>query len=331
MTERRGPLALHRLAAAAVVAAGVAAVALAVPEGQSDMSLGHRASLAAQQAKPVAGQPPPQFRAAANFVRVDVYATTKGGPVLDLEQNDFEVDEDGVLQKIDSFEHIVSRKSVPEFERSEPRSDLEAQDAVGDPRTRLFVVLFDTLHTFGYKGASQAPGTYDPRTVGRELTTFLLRSIGADDLVAVMRLEMSLASLRFTRRPSRFEEYLLSGAEWQQRWLDGLADDVERMYEACYANEQGIVGEMVARRREMRLLDTLRGLSVWLGALREGRKAVFVVSEGWELFGETRPSPGRFTAASRRRAVVSGHLPAGSIPPPRRAVPACMRPASATG
>jgi VWFA-related protein len=280
-----------------VVAAGVAAVALAVPEGRSDVSLVREAALAAQQAKPVPGQAPPQFRAAANLVRVDVYATTSRGPVLDLGQNDFEVYEDGVLQKVDSFEHIVFRKPAPEFERSEPRSDLEAQDAVADPRTRLFVVVFDTLHTFGYKGASQAPGSYDPRVVGRDLTTFLLRSIGADDLVALMRPDMSLSSLRFTRRPSRFEEYLLSGAEWQQRWLEELADDVERMYEACYANEQGIVGEMVARRREMRLLDTLRGLSVWLGALREGRKAVFVVSEGWELFRENqalaRPLHGR--------------------------------------
>ena len=47
----------------------------------------------------------------------------------------------------------------------------------------------------------------------------------------------------------------------------------------------------------MRLLDTLRGLSVWLGALREGRKAVFVVSEGWELYRENqalaRPLHGR--------------------------------------
>ncbi len=166
MTDRQGRLSLHRLAAAAVVAAGVAAVALALPEGQSDIRLVHRATLAAQQAPPVAGQAPPQFRAAANFVRVDVYATTKDGPVLDLGQNDFEVYEDGVLQKVDSFEHIVSRKPVPEFERSEPRSDMEAQEAVADPRTRLFVVVFDTLHTFGYKGASQAQELYDPR-VGR--------------------------------------------------------------------------------------------------------------------------------------------------------------------
>ena len=133
-----------------------------------------------------------------------------------------------------------------------------------------------------------------------------------------MRPEMSLSSLRFTRRPSRFDEFLLSGAEWQKRLLEGLADDVERLYDGCYADERGIFWEMVARRREMRLLDTLRGLSVWLGALREGRKAVFVVSEGWELFRENqalaRPLHGRVPSPRG----VSG-APPGRLDPAREA------------
>ncbi len=277
---------LRRFAAAVVLAAVVTAAVLAVQRDQPDTSPGSGGRAAVEQSSP-AGQAQPSFRAAVNLVRVDVYATTGNSPVLDLRQNDFQVYENGVLQRIESFEHIVSRAPVPEAERVEPRSDQEAQDALADLSNRLFVVLFDTLHTPGYQvGDKLAAPTYDPTSVGRALTTFLHRSIGEDDLVAIMTPEMSLSSLRFTRRPSRFDEFLLSGAEWQRRWVEGLADDVERHYDACYLDltVRDIFVAMVARRREMRLLDTLRGLAAWLGALREGRKAVFVVSEGWELY-----------------------------------------------
>ena len=224
---------------AAALAVAVTAAVLAVQRDQSDTSALPEAILAVEQPSS-AGQAQPPFRASVNLVRVDVYATTSSGPVLDLGQNDFEVYENGVLQKIGSFEHVVSRVPVPEFERTEPRSDAEAQDAVADLRNRLFVVLFDTLNTEGYrKDDKWAAPTYDPQSVGRELTMFLHRSIGEDDLVAVMHPEMSISSLRFTRRPSRFDEFLLSGAEWQRRFVDGLADEAERQYEACYGAPDG--------------------------------------------------------------------------------------------
>ena len=237
--------------------------------------------------QPSATQVNPQFRAAVNLVRVDVYPTTKDGPVLDLQKNDFEVYEDGVLQRVETFEHIVAQPLVPENERSEPRSQEAMNDAAADPRARLFVVFFDTLHTVGYKRSDDLTKiNYDPRSAGRDLTTFLNKTIGTDDLVAVMSPEMSLDSLRFTRRPSSFDEFLNSAAGWQKRFLDALADDKERLYDTCYAapEERWIFWAMVERRREMRLLDALRGLVVWLDALREGRKAVLVVSEGWDLF-----------------------------------------------
>jgi VWFA-related protein len=276
-----------RCIAAAVMLAVVATAALlAVQRDQPDTGVVHEAIVAVGQSS-APGQAQPQFRTAVNLVRVDVYATTGSGPALDLGQNDFEVYESGVLQKIESFEQVVSRVPVPEFERVEPRSDEEAQDAVADLRNRLFVVLFDTLNTVGYrKGDKWEAPTYDPTSVGSALTSFLQRSIGEDDLVAVMDPEMLLSALRFTRRPSRFDQFLRSGAEWERRFAQGLADDAERQYDACYATplQRDIFLSMVARRREMRLLDTLRGLAAWLGALREGRKAVFVVSEGWELY-----------------------------------------------
>jgi hypothetical protein len=71
-----------------------------------------------------------------NLVRVDVYPTTKNGPVLDLQKNDFEVYEDGVLQRVETFEHIVARSLIPEGERSEPRSEEAMNDAAADPHER---------------------------------------------------------------------------------------------------------------------------------------------------------------------------------------------------
>src|SRR5689334_14918641 len=59
-------------------------------------------STKAQQQSP---QQPPRFRTEANFVRVDAYPLKDGKPVLDLNADEFEIQEDGVPQKIDTFEH----------------------------------------------------------------------------------------------------------------------------------------------------------------------------------------------------------------------------------
>ena len=53
----------------------------------------------ATQAQPQQGQEGaqrPTFRAEANYVRVDVYPTADGRPVMDLTQDEFQVLEDGV-------------------------------------------------------------------------------------------------------------------------------------------------------------------------------------------------------------------------------------------
>jgi VWFA-related protein len=49
----------------------------------------------------------------------------------------------------------------------------------------------------------------------------------------------------------------------------------------CY---RGIFEEMVLRRHEMRTLQAIDDTIARLGALREGRKAVLLVSEGWPMF-----------------------------------------------
>ena len=55
----------------------------------------------AQQSTPQ-DQPRPTFRTEANYIRVDVYATTRDGmPVTDLRRDDFEILEDRMPQTID--------------------------------------------------------------------------------------------------------------------------------------------------------------------------------------------------------------------------------------
>jgi VWFA-related protein len=50
----------------------------------------------------------------------------------------------------------------------------------------------------------------------------------------------------------------------------------------------GVAKEMVARRREKRVIDALADVSVYLRGLREERKAVIAVSNGWLLFRPNR-------------------------------------------
>jgi VWFA-related protein len=234
-----------------------------------------------------ANQQKPTFKTGVNFVQVDVYPSANGQIVADLKQADFEVLEDNVPQSIETFEHVVARAPGPESERGEPRTVAESNEAAADPRNRLFVLFFDTLHTAGYQAGSASFGTYDPKAVGRALAHFLDQLIGPDDLIGVMKPEMPVETLTFTRRPSSFMDFLLTGADWQKRFLEGELDDTERKYEVCYppgSPEADVASKMIVRRRELLMLDGLRSLVTHLQNLREGRKAVLVVSEGWRLY-----------------------------------------------
>jgi VWFA-related protein len=244
-------------------------------------------------------QQKPTFKVGVNFVRVDVYPTSDGRIVPDLKQDDFQVLEDGVLQRIETFERVIIRVPGPESERAEPRTVIESNQAASDARNRLFVLFLDTYHTSvdatttnvtagviggGTSGRRSQQSSTSNSRIGRALAKFLQQLIGPDDLVALMRPEMPVDALTFTRRPSSFEDLLLTGGEWQRRFVVEDLDNTEREYQACYPDESGVVAAMIARRRERLVLDALRNLVQHLQALREERKAILVVSEGWRLF-----------------------------------------------
>jgi VWFA-related protein len=231
-------------------------------------------------------QPRPTFKTEANYVRVDVFPTKDGQPVLDLTADDFEVLEDKVPQKVDAFQHIVVRGNVPQDVRREPNNTRESRAMMEDPNTRVFVLFLDTYHVEA--GAS--------RSIQKPLIDALDKMIGADDLVGVMTPEMSAGDVAFARKTTTIEGFLTRNWPWGERERLNSVDPIEDQYRACYPgtaappgcpadqNDKGIYAAMIDRRREKRTLDALEDLVRFLHGVREERKAVLAISDGWTLF-----------------------------------------------
>jgi VWFA-related protein len=223
----------------------------------------------------------PTFHTEANYVRVDVYPTRDGAPISDLRQRDFEIVEDKVPQTIDRFEHLVIRGGGPQETRREPSTIAEARQAVETSRARVFVLFLDVNHVEA--GAS--------RTIRAPFVKALDTLIGPDDLIAVMTSGMSARDITFARVTTTIEGIL--SKYWGERDRD-FRDPVEERYAACYPGipktigtpptDQGIAQEMILRRREQQTLDALEALVTALRDVREERKAILVLSDGWRLF-----------------------------------------------
>ncbi len=232
------------------------------------------ASQSAQTAKPEQ-QPPPTFRTEANFVRVDVFATRNGIPIKDLKLEDFQVFEDGVRQTLATFEHVEVRAGIPQDLRTEPSTIRESNDALRNPRARVFVLFLDVPHV-----------TLDGAWHAREpLIRLIDRLMGPDDLVGIMTPRMAAADVVFARKTQVIESGLRDRWPWGERHTL-QKDEREYLYEMCFpwAETKDVVAEMTARKRERATLEALRDLVTWLRDQRQERKAVLTVTEGWLLY-----------------------------------------------
>ena len=221
----------------------------------------------------------PTFRSGAAYIRVDMYATRDGKPIEDIQANEIEILEDGVPQKIEAFEHVRVRTGIPQELRVEPKGVEESRQMASDPRARVFVIFLDTYHT-------QIEGS---ATMRQPLINFIDRVLGPDDMVAVMTPEMAATEITFQRKTTVISNML------QREWLWGRRarlpgadnDEKEDLYDACYPpfkEMADIAPQMKARRREKLTLDALEDLMVHLNGIREERKAVLAVTEGWLLY-----------------------------------------------
>ena len=239
-------------------------------------------ALAAQEPAPAQLEP---FRTEVNYIRVDMYPTADGKPVPDLLPEDIEILDEGVPQKIDRFEHVVVRGARSQDGRREPATLAESREAAQDIRTRLFVLFLDTEHV------EWGPSL----NVKGPLIQGLNQMIGGDDLIAVMTPGMEARDLTFRRRTTSIEELIKTA--WGQRDFRVKPDPDETDFALCYpgsgartsdgqVKDQGIAQEMILRRREVRTLDALEQLVQYLRFVREERKAVIAITQGWRLYGE---------------------------------------------
>ena len=268
------------------------------------------------QQKPAPEQQPPVFRTEANFVRIDAYPTKDGRAVAGLTADDFEVFEDNVLQKIQSFEHVVITGGTPPDARIEPGSVREGERMAGNPRNRVFVVFLDIPHV----QVSSSHAIKEP------LIKLLGRLMGPDDLVAVMTPSMTPTEMTFGRKTEIIERGLRDNWAWGERGrLTRAMDERERDYDICYPSptsiESALARQMKDRRRERMVLDALHDMVRYLGGIREERKAILTITEGWRLYG-----PDQALMAPRDRHDTPGADPIGVGPDGRlRRNPASTR------
>jgi VWFA-related protein len=235
------------------------------------------AQQAAQPAPPAAQAPaqtpaadpaaqPPVFRAGINYVRVDAIISDKNGNLVgDLQASDFDVSEDGKPQKIDTFKlvkldggHADAIKEPPK----EIRNDYDEESEAARDDVRLFAIFLDDYHV--RRGASMS--------VRGQLAQFIDTQMGPSDMVGVMYPLETTASVRMTRNHSAvvrgLNQFLGRKYEYQAK----------NQFEEQYAHYPA---DTVEKIRNQVSLSALKALIVHMGSLKEGRKSLILVSEGY--------------------------------------------------
>ena len=231
--------------------------------------LGTVTLLVADAQQPAAPPPPatdqqlPTFRTGLNLVRVDVTVLDhRGNPVPALKPEDFLIEEDGVPQKVSSLKFIEAN-GQPDDDVSLPiRSPEHAAAEAARDDVRVFLLFWDEYSIDQFASSIRA----------REaLTKFVSTAFQPTDLVALMDQLTPTDAIRFTRD---FRDLGLDVKKLRGRM--GLLVPTRSAVE----DAQLMRGGDIRRLRAEVTLSALKSAVVFLGTLREGRKAVIFFSEG---------------------------------------------------
>lgn len=258
-TMGRTPTASTRaLTAAAVLIVGALAGA------QADQAAPQNATPAAPQ-QPAAPDQQPVFRAGINTVRVDVIVTDRqGNPVTDLTLEDFEISEDGKPQKPETFRLIkIDTVTQPSYTSRGIRTRNDEESAAADENSRIFTIFLDDYHV--RKETSMS--------VKKPVVEFIANQLAPGDLLGVMYPLTPVDAVVVNRNHqgviNTVEKFM--GRKYDYEPIN----DVERGY-VYKLPPQSI--EMIRRQVS---LTAIRGICTKLGSLREGRKSLILVSEGY--------------------------------------------------
>lgn len=213
-----------------------------------------------------AGQDP-TFRAGINYVAVDVIVTDrKDAPVLDLRKEDFEVFEDDRPQPIEQF-RLIKIDNLPGPDDPAPRRIRSRDDELleaGREDVRVMAILLDDYHT--RKGT--ALGVKEP------LTKFLETQLGPNDLVAVISPLTPVSEVLFTadRAASISAVQRFEGRKFDYAPRNRFEQEYSR-----YPTQE------IERIRNEVVMDALSAVAIRMGAMRQGRKSIIFVSEGFTV------------------------------------------------
>jgi VWFA-related protein len=222
-----------------------------------------------QSPQPATDQPPaagqaPVFRTGINFVRVDVIVSDKAGnPVGDLKPEDFEISEQGKLQKVETFKLIsldggLMAKEPPR----QIRTDYDEESEAGRDDVRLFAIFLDDYHVTRINSMAAR----------QQVARFVETQLGPSDMIGLMYPLEPIASVRMTRNHDAVAK--------------GINQFLGRKYDYTPKNELEekyayYPAETVERIRIGVSLSALKSLITHMGSLKEGRKALILVSEGY--------------------------------------------------
>ena len=218
-------------------------------------------TLLAQQPPP---PQPPIFRSGASLVRVDVTVLDRQGqPVTSLVADDFEIEEDGVAQTVQTFKFVSADGQPPPSDDTSLaiRSPEHAAAEAARDDVRVFLIFWDEYHIERFAAAIQGR---------RALTEFLGSAFSPTDLVALMDPLLPTDAIRWTR---------------DHRGLLPAIHKLEGRF-GIYVPTRSIVEEAqlgsseITRLRSEVTISALKAATSYLGGLREGRKAIIFVSEG---------------------------------------------------
>jgi VWFA-related protein len=232
----------------------------------------------------------PVFRAGTAVVEVDVYPTRDGRVIEGLTRDDVEVRENGAPQAIEGFDFVRVEPYAAEPVR-DPNSTREMLERVADPRNRAFVLYLDRFHV-------RVGGSHAARSA---VVDFLHRSLAPNDLLAVLTTGTPVSRLTFGRRTETIEQELTRyWWYWPERSMPRREEAEERLAE-CFeytpppmvlerwsgdgAVDRPLMDVIRMRWREDQVLTHLEDLVAHLGSIRETRKVLIVLTEGWLLFG----------------------------------------------